>query len=148
MTKTRPGKTEARSALSAVLRDAVATGTDSDSPITPRDDAAEAWQRIIDYKLVEWGRDPASLSDEGFDAPSASVISTAIQWAKNWQAQGIAPPSRVIPDPNGGIVFERQTPELTHVIHFWDNGSLEYRQFRGVRLIERHEIEAAPPTQG
>jgi hypothetical protein len=147
MQKTTPARREPRAVVSAALTDAVQTGADSDSPVTRSDGAsASGWQDAIDYKLIEWGRDPCALVDEGIDAPTRVAISQAVQWACDMRDKGCAPPTQVVPDPNGGIVFERRIGDEANVIHFWSDGSIEFRRFQGSRLIERREVRPASDT--
>jgi hypothetical protein len=145
MLKTKSGQAELRTLISAVLRDAVSTRADSVSPITANDDSgADAWQQAIDYQLVEWGRDPDALADEGIDPPARAVIARAIEWARRWRDLGTEPPTRVTTDPNGGVIFERRVGNITGIVHFWVDGSVEVRQFQGTRPILRRELQ--PPT--
>lgn len=95
------------------------------------------WQQLIDYRLIEWGRDSARFDDEGVDPPSRETITRAINLVKKFQAQGLPAPDSVVPDANGGIVFERREQGITEVLHVWSDGSAEYQQFQGTRMVER-----------
>ena len=100
----------------------------------------QAWKDIIDHQLIEWGRDPEQLADDGVAAPSREVVRLAIAFAKQMQNQDFQPAQRVVPDANGGIVFERRESDVVEVIHIWDDGMTEYQLFRGLDLVERHEL--------
>ena len=50
---------------------------------------------------------------------------------------GSPPPTSVVPDANGGIVFERRRNNLSEVLHVWDDGKVEYQCFHGTDLIKR-----------
>lgn len=107
------------------------------SPLTGNDDDSQRWERIVDHQLIEWGWNPSALSDDGIDPPSRDVIQRAIQLAHDLRDGGIRAPDRVVPDPNGGIVFELRRGDICELIHIWDDGTMEYRRFQGTRLVER-----------
>ncbi len=39
----------------------------------------EKWQELIDYRLIEWGRDPDAFKDEGVEPPTAETVGLASQ---------------------------------------------------------------------
>ncbi len=123
---------------------AVSTYVETQTQLTPdprrHDTAAEAWQKLIDDQLIEWERDPGQVDDEGIEPPSAPIVRLAIQLAQAWKDGGFAAPDRVVPDPNGGIVFERRERDVSEVFHVWEDGTVEYRRFQGTRLVERRTL--------
>jgi len=92
--------------ISPSLHNVVPTDVDTESPVT-RDYGRDAWQNLIDYQLIEWGRDPSQLDDEGTETPSRETIQLAISLAEKLHQGGLAAPTRIVPDAHGGIVFER-----------------------------------------
>ncbi|MEZ6086446.1 MAG: hypothetical protein R3C05_00105 [Pirellulaceae bacterium] len=84
--------------------------------------------------------DPARLEDEGFDSPTASILRLSLDLAEKYRDAGLSAPNSVVPDPNGGIVFERQEGSTSEVLHVWDDGSVEYMRFLGTQLVERQPI--------
>lgn len=126
--------------LTASLVNAVST--DADNPATLTDDkvSREKWRRLIDDQLVEWERDPLQLKDEGIDPPRPETIQRAIGLAQSWQTKGFAPPDSIVPDPNGGIVFERRENDVIERFHLWDDDTVEYLQFKGARLVVRRTL--------
>lgn len=100
----------------------------------------EAWQRVIDHKLIEWGSAPSQLEDEGIDPPTKNTIQRAIRLAQAYQEEGRPAPDRVVPDPNGGIVFERQEQDVSEVLYIWEDGTTEYQRFQDARLVERRTL--------
>lgn len=135
---------ESRSSISPEVSSPVDTGADTQSPVrTYADDEGlnrAAWQNLIDHKLIEWGRNPNQFADEDVEPISGKIVRTAIMLAQTWRDEDLAPPHSVAPDPNGGIVFERRHDNKTEVFHLWDDGTVEYQQFLGARLISRHEL--------
>ncbi len=89
---------------------------------------------------MSWLRDPHQLEDEGVEPPGRQTIETAIRLAQDSQQRGLPPPSSIVPDPNGGIVFERREGATAEVLHIWDDGSVEYQRFQGTRLVERRPL--------
>jgi hypothetical protein len=100
----------------------------------------EAWQRLIDYQLNEWKWDTDQFEDEGIEALTRDTIQLAIAVAEKLRDAGLAPPDSVVPDANGGIVFERREKDVSEVFHVWDDGTIEYQCFHGTRLTERRSL--------
>jgi hypothetical protein len=90
-----------------------------------------------------WLRDPSQLQDEGIEPPSGTVIRLSMDLAENYRDRGLPAPDSVVPDPNGGIVFERREGDVSEVFHVWDDGTVEYMLFEGARLVERNPVDAA-----
>lgn len=122
----------------------VETSVDTESPMTIEEDREgpfrAAWQKLIEKHLLNWLHDPTQLEDEGVEVPQRTIIRLSIDVAEKFRDEGLPPPDSVVPDPNGGIVFERRDNDLTEVIHIWDDGSVEYQQFRGCQLVQRQQI--------
>ncbi len=97
----------------------------------------EAWDQVIDHKLIAWGSDPSQLEDEGIDPPTREIIYQAIRLAQEYRDAKCPAPDSIVPDPNGGIVFERREKDVSEVLHIWEDGTTEYLFFRGTRLVER-----------
>ena len=68
MLKTRPSP----------LVNAGPTDEHMESPCTRDDETAyearERWQELIDYRLIEWFRDPSRLEDDEIPPPSSETI--------------------------------------------------------------------------
>ena len=95
------------------------------------------WQRFIDKQLREWLRDPDQLADEGIDPPRREIIRNALALAHYFRDCGEPPPDTIVPDPNGGVVFEWCEGAVAKAIHLWDDGNIEYFRFMGADLVER-----------
>ena len=131
------GHDEFLSAMPSTL----AAYADSELPTVRDKDQGEAfrhaWQQLIDYRLIEWALNPNQFDDEGVEPPSRETIARAIKVAERFQSQGFPAPDSVVPDANGGIVFERREQEVKEVLYIWSEGGAEYQQFHGSRLVER-----------
>lgn len=92
-------------------------GTTSAGTETLATDAREAemnragWQRMIDEQLVEWGRNPNQFDEEDFVAPDAEVLDRACRIAMHLRDNGWPAFLRVLPDGEGGIVFEHRAAQ-------------------------------------
>jgi hypothetical protein len=130
--------------MSRISPKVVSTNADTDSPVTSTDAdsqaARAAWQRLIDFSLIEWGRDRDRFTDEGMEVPDAQILGLAIDVAERFRDQGYPAPDSVVPDPNGGIVFERRENGSSEVVHVWDDGHVEYMRFEGTRLVSRETL--------
>ena len=126
------------------LQEAVGTRADTNSPATNDRNGVvsyhDAWQRLIDDKLMKWLHDPSQLDDDGVDAPTGTILRLVIDHAERFRDQALPPPDSIVPDCNGGVVFERREDDVVEVFHFWQDGTLEYQQFRGTTLIERSAL--------
>lgn len=133
---------EQRPLISPPVRTAVATSADRVLPATGDTTTQwrESWQHFIDTKLLEWLREPEQLADEGVDAPSPRIVRLATDYAEKFRDEGCPPPASIVPDANGGVVFERRQNGDSEVVHFWDDGIIELLLFCGSRLIWRREL--------
>ncbi len=96
-----------------------------------------AWERVIDSTLIEWGRNPQLLTDDGVCAPTGAIIERACKLAMALRDEGCPPPRRVIGSADGGIVFERwEGPRLAQ-IEVCDDGSILFTAFDHGRMTER-----------
>ena len=100
----------------------------------------DAWQKLIDYQLIEWGWNTEDFDDEGIEPPTRDTIQLAIALAEGLRDNGLIAPDSVVPDANGGLVFERRENDVAEVFHVWDDGTVEYQCFHGTRLIERQPL--------
>jgi hypothetical protein len=100
----------------------------------------DAWQRLIDEKLLDWLREPSQLEDEYIEAPNPTIIRLSLDLAEKYRDEGLPAPDTMVPDPNGGIVFERYEGDVSEVLHVWNDGSVEYMQFQGTKLTERQPL--------
>ena len=118
----------------------VRTGADTESPMsrddTGDDNVVERWQTLID-RMIDWGWNQGEFEDEGIEPPNREVVRLAILLAQRFKEERFRPPDSVVPDPNGGIVFELRENGDCEVWHVWDDGVIEYQRFQGTHLVER-----------
>jgi hypothetical protein len=121
--------------ISDPLPQAVATHAATESPVTR--DSRQQWQRLINYRLIEWRYNPSLLDEEGTVTPSKDTIQFAIDLATQMSETGMAAPTRIVPDVNGGIVFERKGKDHFESLRISAHGSVEHRVFENCRLVYR-----------
>lgn len=130
--------------ISPPLHEPVRTRADTASPATINTQRGnhfrEEWQKLIDHRLLVWLRDPSDLEDEGVEQPSPTILRLAIDWAEKCRDDGLPPPDSIVPDANGGIVFERRQNEEAEVFYLWEDGTLEYHRFHDTHLVERTSL--------
>jgi hypothetical protein len=105
--------------------------------LTSRDD----WQELIDYKLIEWGRDPDQLAEHELIPPTTRAVQRAIQIAKELQARKALPPMRVVPDGDGGIVMERWCGPWSVSIEIDHHGVTELVVVRDCHVVDRRPYD-------
>lgn len=108
----------------------------------------EGWQRIIYDYLVEWGRNPSQLEDEGIVAPSVEIIGRASEVAMELR-DALTPcpaPLRVVADGEGGIAFEFRLGTLFASLNIGADGLVELVTFDNCRLKSRVSLRGGFPT--
>ena len=100
----------------------------------------DGWRVVINEPLIEWGRDPSKIADEGIDPPTREMITFASEYAMHLRDRGCPPPDRVVPNGDGGIAFEKWTGSFYQVIEFEPGGIVELLTYRDSRLVGREEL--------
>jgi hypothetical protein len=99
-----------------------------------------AWQRIIDGTLGEWQRDLSQLDDEGLEPPAREILSEVVKVAMALRDRGVDPPLRVLPNGEGGVVFEWRDNTYLSSLEMEKGGSLTLSVFSNSRLVSRHQL--------
>ncbi len=102
---------------------------------------AEGWRRTINEPLIDWGRDPSQLEDEGIDPPSRAIVTLALQFAMFLRDQNVAPPDRAIPNGDGGIVFKRTMGDILEIIEVAKDASIEIVAFHGSEITSKQKFQ-------
>lgn len=98
----------------------------------------DSWGKVLDEQLIEWASHPEDFFDEGLVPPSRQTIHLAYEHVlKPFRDGGRTPPTHVVPDANGGVVFELRNNELFESIRIQADGHIEYRRFCDGRLEVR-----------
>jgi len=104
--------------------------------IQQEEEYQRAWD-AVEKTLIEWDCKPSLIDDddEGLVPPSPNVIQQAYQIIKRIQENPKnAPPTRVVPDGNGGLSISRMDGEYYQVLNFYDDGTVEHLEFQDSRL--------------
>jgi hypothetical protein len=128
------------SSVSPAPQDQIQTRADNELPFnTEAIPFATKWQSLVDDTLIDWGL----LSDrpwgDEITPPSREVVSKAAKLAQ--KMKDLPSPDRVVPDGDGGIVFEHRSNAGVEVMHVWDDGSVEYYRLTDGRVVERHSMD-------
>lgn len=109
------------------------------SAIQSEDEAfSEIWCKVLDERLIEWAAHPEEFDEEGMTPPSPETLSLAFQEiVKPFREKGRVPPSQVVPDAHGGIVFERRDNNTFESIRVRADGHIEYCRFNNGKLVDR-----------
>lgn len=124
------------------IHSVVHTAAGDDTPTLNRS-SRKVWQSLIDEKLIAWATNPDYFADEDFDGPSRAVLSLALKFAQQLRDANQPPPNRIVPDADGGLVFEITKGGMSEKIHFWDNGDVEYIVIRDGRIADRRPLQLA-----
>jgi len=104
-----------------------------------------AWQRLIDEELIEWGRHPEQFEDEdGYLAPTPDNLVRATELIDYFRDHGVLPPLRMAPDGEGGIIFDwKNDSPRNHVIaQILPDGVMELLEFHDGNLVKRKRFGA------
>jgi hypothetical protein len=100
---------------------------------------------LINEPLIDWGKDPSKVADEGIVPPSVELITFALRYAMHMRDQGYRPPDRVVPNGDAGIAFERWEGSIHEVLEFESDGIVELLSYRHSRLENRLELSSDIP---
>ena len=98
------------------------------------------WAHVIDNQLVEWGKDPDALADDGLVPPSKAIIHSACRLAMYLRDKGWPGPLRVVPDGEGGITFERRADTCFETLTLHADSTIELLTFVNYELESRIKL--------
>ncbi len=81
--------------------------------------------------------------DDDLIPPTPQGLRTARAVATVYLTAGVAPPTHVVPNGDGGVTFERRDGTTVDRIEALFNGDAEWTRFEGGTLVH-HNIERAP----
>lgn len=119
----------------------VNSGSGCENVLVTGFDAREAlaadWNTIVDDKLIEWGNTRSEFEVEGLVGPSREALGTAFDFVKHMRRNGWPLPTGVIPDGEGGVVFENRHDPLYQRIEIDEDGRVCLATFHNCQLMER-----------
>lgn len=102
------------------------------------------WPEEIDGRLADWEQRPDQLQDEGVEAPTRAIVGLARRCAGYLSERGAPAPSRIVPDGDGGMVFEWLKGPIVESIENADDAAIEYLRFVDSRLVHRQALALDP----
>lgn len=123
------------SRLSSVRDDVLVT------EIGAKEQLAAGWDNIVDDKLIEWAVTRGEFEAEGLIGPSSEAISCAFRFAAFMRKHDFPLPTGLIPDGEGGIVFENRSGPSYQRIEIDQQGRACLATFLCYELLERVPID-------
>lgn len=91
--------------------------------------------------LRQWMTELPDWDDEIDESPDRGTLRLAVEVALVLRHRRMAAPMRVLPDGEGGLVFERRAGKLYETLTISADGTAELERFKESRLIESTPIE-------
>ena len=101
---------------------------------------SDPWSRIVDEKLIKWAADDHFLDDDGFEPPTSDSIARSAQLVKYMRERDFPLPTGVIPNGEGGIVFENRCDPAYQRLEIDETGRIELLMFENCELRNRAVI--------
>ncbi len=101
--------------------------------------AAQGWESII-KELRKWLFNPDLVDIEDADPPSRQIISKAIELAQEFKQKEFSAPLRVLPDLEGGIVFERREGDYYETVTLNADIEVEIERYEKSVLISSDKV--------
>jgi hypothetical protein len=105
--------------------------------------APGAWDAVF-QKLIEWGKSPGRIDEDGLEFPSFEAISQAIEVIRISDNGDEPAPNSVVPDGEGGIALNWSSGDELASIQVAHDGTVEYLKFIGARLVGRFQGQPLP----
>jgi hypothetical protein len=121
--------------LQPIMADRLSAGNERLS-----DKHREAWRAVIDERLKAWQQSPEELDEDGLEPPSAEIFPLVEEVALVLKEQGVDPPLRIVPNGEGGVMFEWRHPPFFWSLDVEKDGSMALSVFRNSRLVSRHQL--------
>jgi len=101
----------------------------------------EKWNAIVDQPLIDWGLNPSFEDEDGLVMPTGLAVAKASELVTNLRNQGWSLPTGVIPDGEGGIVFENKQDPFYSRLEIDENGLIMLLTFRDCKLLSQLNVE-------
>ena len=98
------------------------------------------WQKWINDTLNTWQSNPTQLEDDGLEAPSLEVIHFTQQIATRLRDADWPAPLRIVPNGEGGILFEwRSIPDF-FTLEIEEDLSVEWIVYHDSQVQHRERL--------
>lgn len=125
---------ERRVSTDAAQEDSLATGQRDAEAVRA------AWETIVDKYLIEWGKNPSVIEEYDLAPPTGPILLRSIELARACAADGWPAPQRVLPDGDGGVIFERGTGAVFQSLRVDRDGRIELLTFHNSKLVARDQF--------
>jgi hypothetical protein len=101
----------------------------------------QGWEKIILWKLIEWGRDPGRFDD--IDPPTPRSVRAAIREAQAMRDddEPMLLPDWVVPTGDGGIAFRwGNAADVMRSLEFTADGKTVFETIKQFATISRDEV--------
>ncbi len=129
--------TGARATLPATTAAASWDGLASRPEPAPPD--GRGWAACL-ATLREWITAASTWDEDGVVPPSPQTIRFAMRFAARLRDEGTPGPTRVVPDGEGGLVFERREGRLFETFTVTAGTTVELDRYRDSRLLSSEEF--------
>lgn len=92
-------------------------------------------------RLDAWAADPASAVGDGDEPPGVAALYAARVLVDRGERVGACPPTRVVPDGEGGLAFELHGNRALWVACLRADGGIEVEEFANGVLRRREAVE-------
>ena len=107
-------------------------------PYRQKEEWSRNWKSIIDNTLIDWGRSPNQIDEDGYESPSPDAVQKACEFARIYGVNNsLQNPLRTIQNGNAGIVFEWSLGPDFISLEFNEKGIGEFVHFRNALFVER-----------
>ena len=114
---------------------------ESSAPVLGKKEETTDWLRV-ESLLNEWCRKEPRRDEDGVEWPGPAVAEVAVQVACLLKQRGLQPPTRFVPNAEGGVVFEFQHQHQLQTIEVESDGSIELCRFEATKLVDRRRMPA------
>lgn len=101
----------------------------------------DGWMTCV-YSLREWRSSPPDWEEDGIEVPSRRLLQLAEEIAFALRAKQQPEPMRVLPDGDGGVVFERRQGALYEALNVTADCTVSLKRFRSGRLFYSESLPA------
>jgi len=99
---------------------------------------SSSWQKVIDEELLNWCVQGLPDLEEDLQPPTHDALAAAILVADKMRTVGAPPPSRVVPNGEGGIIFERfvYPQQIYQAFEIFKDLTTELRTYKDSKLVD------------
>lgn len=109
--------------------------------VNARREQRDLWNNLIDHTLIEWGHNSDLFVEDGLLPPTRVAIKKACNVAATMREREWPLPTGVIPDGEGGVVFENLNEPSYQRLEIEKDGLMYLVAFRDCTFLSRDLVE-------